>query len=262
MNTVRVMGGLGNQMFQYAFGRSLQLQSNTDIQFDKSWYNNNKHPERPFLLNKFNTVLRTTKDGFTSGNYCKEFQGNFMEIPAALDNHYFDGYWQYLNYFTGVIPKLKSELTLRSEYYTDEFLAQLIKIDDDLNSVSLHVRRGDYLLQKGWGVLPLRYYYLALKQVRGNLYIFSDDIEYCKPLFDQGYFADRKVTFIKTEPYLDFELMKACRKHIIANSTFSFWAALLDTKVDSITYCPEYWLGESTPDDGNHYPQNWKRIKM
>lgn len=260
MNTIRVMGGLGNQLFQYAFGKMIEEFGNTVI-FDKSWYGW-RHPDRPFELNKFIVDLNTTKAGFVNGILLREDNHEYIDNLPKVDNHYFDGYWQHLGYFEHLLPQLREKINLRSEYYTEDFLDKLIGIQEDKNSISLHVRRGDYLLQKGWGVLPLRYYYLALKQTRGNLYVFSDDIEYCKPLFDEGYFANRKVTFISGNAAQDFELMRACRTHIVANSTFSYWAAILD-KNDPQVLCPEYWLGESKPDyEGIHYPKHWKRVQM
>jgi hypothetical protein len=263
MTTVKLMGGLGNQLFQFAFGKALK--KNTGIvQYDTLWYRKTYRRHRPYLLDKFkiDIVARPMYDirDINVREVMHVYNENFLKVG---EGHYFDGYWQHLEYFQDLIPELQKEVVLKGEHYTEDFLWALDEIENDPTSVSLHVRRGDYLQQKDWGVLPNRYYYLALKQAKGNLYVFSDDIEYCKPLFDEKYFANRKVKFINMSQVLDFELMKACRKHVVANSTFSYWAALMDAKPDKVVFCPEYWLGEEQPDlDGDHYPIEWIKIKM
>lgn len=259
MNQIRLMGGLGNQLFQYAFGRAMS----GEVIFDDSWFRKVSNKERPLLLNKFNIQKLNVFGKKIAGlNYAREIDHIYNENYQLLDGLYLDGYWQHLAYFQNIIPDLQKEITLNSDL-TPEFLTMLEKIESDPFAISMHIRRGDYLNQTGWGVLPNRYYYLALKQARGNLYIFSDDLEYCKPLYDESYFACRKVTFVEGfQPHQDFELMKACKYHIIANSTFSYWAALMDSKPDKVVWCPEYWLGESEPDlNGTHYPKEWIKIK-
>jgi hypothetical protein len=149
---------------------------------------------------------------------------------------------------------------LKEEFYTDEFLRFKNEIMT-CDSLSVHVRRGDYLQQGGFHELPLRYYFQGLSQLSRNdkVYIFSDDIPWCRENFKQDYFRE-KITFIQMEDYLSFELMRNCKKKVIANSTFSYWAALLSDSLVVVT--PSEWLGDRPEKEGEmlYYPKDWIKI--
>jgi hypothetical protein len=261
MNVIKIMGGLGNQLFQYAFGESFMVRGK-DISFDISFYaRKQKHP-REYLLNRYQICqCRFEKNQHVFLDRIRD-DHQFHPEYSKLDDIYFDGYWQSLPYFKEILPILRKEFTLKDEYTTNlEFIKYKELIQNDPKSISIHVRRGDYLEQNGWGVLPTRYYYLALKQVKGNFYIFSDDIEFCRKIFREDYFYDTKVTFINMEPALDLELMSLCKTNIIANSTFSYWAAMLNKNESHKVICPAHWLGENTGDESEkHYPKEWIKI--
>ena len=254
MNVVRVMGGLGNQMFQYAFGKAV------NARYDLSWfqsYTNHAHP-RPYGLDKFNT--KVVENAFIPQETIEERKVGFDMSLLTKKNTNFYGYWQRLPYYKGVLNVLKEELVLKENFYTREFVSlksQILNCD----SLSIHVRRGDYITQQGFHELPFRYYFEAVGMVsrKDHMFIFSDDIPWCKENFKQDYFKE-KITFIHLNDYLDFELMKYCKKKIIANSTFSYWAALLS---DTLTVTPREWLGDRPEVDGEelYYPKSWIKIQ-
>lgn len=261
MNVIKLMGGQGNQFFQFAFGAAMMLKG-IDVKFDLSWYSSlislaRRYP-RPYVLDKYITQLVEVSK-FLNQETIKE--NDIFDINNINKvNCNFDGYWQYLPYFKEIIPNLRRHLILKQEFETSEFLTVKNYINS-VDSIGIHIRRGDYLNQKGWGVLPLRYYYLALQQLKGTYFIFSDDLEYARKVFDQRHF-ENKLVFVKmSEAYLDFELLRACKHQIIANSTFSYWAALLNDHSQKKVVCPSHWLGEPKADEYEmHYPKQWIKI--
>lgn len=263
MVTVKLVGGLGNQIFQYAFGQAI-AKTGVEITYDLSWYKDMINHNRPYLLEKFQTKVNKVYSKADFLTFSKEVNHlyNSAYLAGNLDNIYFFGYFQHLPYFQNILPQLQNELELKAEYYTESLIDQLIGIENDMSAISVHVRRGDYLLQKGWGVLPVSYYFKAINELEGNLHIFSDDIPYCQNIFKEAFFKNRKITFYSNKPYEDFMLMKHCQHHIVANSTFSYWAAISDKKANKIVICPDKWLGENESDlHGQHYPKEWRKIQ-
>lgn len=256
MNVVRIMGGLGNQLFQYAFGKA-QMRNGIDVQFRlptgkevarsgtrrKAW-------PRPYCLDKFcielqssqfldqETVYEHTISGFSG---IRKLEEGYDLSLLKRSNCNFEGYWQYMIYFQDFLPLLREEFQIREECQTEEFKRlkeEIVSCDD---SVSMHVRRGDYVLQGGFHELPFRYYYEALSLTKGDIYIFSDDIPWCKEKFTEAC-IDRKITFVGLEEHLDFGLMRLCKHHIIANSTFSYMVAILEDYLDNIIVVPSGWI--------------------
>jgi hypothetical protein len=255
MNVVKLVGGLGNQLFQYAFGKSLALYG-IEVVFDNTWYNNESFPPRPYRLDKFCVNIKLKK----AFPYQKViFEKRFHEMKL-VDNCYFQGYWQYPKYYKNTIPFLKDEFKIKEEYFTPEFLELKEKITN-CDSVSIHVRRGDYITKENCYALPFNYYYEAITRTKGDLFIFSDEIDWCKDQFKVEYF-DRNLTFIHLEDYLDFELIKLCKTKILANSTFSLWTAYLSE--DSTIIMPRNWRyirGSATPFEiGIPVPKHWIQI--
>lgn len=262
MNTIIMKGGLGNQLFQYAFGRA-QIFNGIDVVYNLSWYKKLNDPPRPYWLDKFCIVpikvdhipYRRLK----KRNYIHE--RGFNQNLLKKDNCIFNGYWQYYLYYENILPILKKEFQVKKEFYTKEFLNLKEKIVDS-DSVSIHVRRGDYINKKGkeFGCLPFRYYYQAItKIVKGDLFVFSDDISWCKKHFKQDYFLG-EITFVHLEGYLDFELIRLCKYNIIANSSFSWLAAYLNDNPKKIVICPIHWLNEKFVDK-DRYPKDWIKIR-
>ena len=251
MNVVKLCGGLGNQMFQYAFGKSLAKLGNRTL-YNTRFYKKPQDPVREFNLPKFNVDIN-----ISHSLNPRNIRERKYRMLVNTDNCNFHGYWQDTRWFASVLDELKKEFTVKTEYYTPEYL----KFKDQIlnsESVALHVRHGDYVSKNSCYVLPFGYYAKALAEVKGDLFIFSDDIPWCQRQFTPEYF-NRKITFIHLVDYLDFELMRLCKHKIIANSTFSLWAALLDGEGTVIV--PKLWrykLGETTPSGIDFkFPNNW-----
>lgn len=257
MNVIRLMGGLGNQIFQYAFGKA-QMQNGIDVRFTLSWYDKSKNIHRPFRLDKFKINVPIY---LSTGRFVYERNTGFDISLLRRDNIDPVGYWQYYPYFKDIIPILQKEIKVREECYTEQFLALREAIVNS-DSISIHVRRGDYLNQKGFHDLPLRYYFEAIGMLsrRDSIFIFSDDIPWCREKFKQDYFQE-KITFIDMEDYLSFELMRLCKKNIATNSTFSYWAALLNDNPCKVVVSPNRWLGDPEPDiKEQRFPKEWIKI--
>lgn len=266
MNVIRFIGGIGNQMFQYGFGKVLSLQGKA-VSYDLSWYDTKgaNHPlyPRPFRLGMFQ-IDNIRIQPFASDNptiYDKHVGYNSIVFQQKGDVN-FDGYWQYYGYYKDIISKLQKEFQLKTEFYTKEFL-ELADIIMDSNSVSVHVRRGDYQLHRvgAFRDLPANYYFSAIKHIEGDLFIFSDDIPWCIETFKPEYFS-RKLYFVDMEDYLAFELMRLCKHNIITNSSFSWWAALMNENTNKKVISPLHYLGYSKEDSIQYrYPKEWIKIE-
>jgi hypothetical protein len=241
MIIIKIHGGLGNQLFQWSFGKYLSEISNHDIKFDISFYQNtsNNNTKRHFYLSNYPLIGDYFAPNTDLDNY-NIIYDNFFYREFELknqQNYYFDGYWQSEKYFKKISSVIKKSLLSNS--ITLSNLRSKIK----KNSVSLHVRRGDYLTSDGaHTVLPIEYYRMALEKIDNyeNIYVFSDDIEWCKKniKFD-------KVSYVENNdnPIDDLLLMSLCDHNVISNSTFSWWAAWLNTNNDKKIIAPKNWFG-------------------
>lgn len=259
MNVIKLCGGIGNQLFQYAFGRA-QENNGIEVRYDARWFKRHAQdiPNRSYRLNKFQIDL---KFSFLGGGAIRE-NGFDLDLLKKIDRN-FAGYWQYYGYSEIILPVLRREFCIKKEFHTEEFLNLRERIVNG-DSVSIHVRRGDYIGHRTFGALPFQYYINAISAsgVKGDLFIFSDDIPWCRKRFQQSYFS-RKVTFIALEDYLDFELMKLCKHNIIANSSFSWWAAYLNDNPEKVVMAPiqTQWLKDSFTDVvEKRYPEDWIKI--
>jgi hypothetical protein len=229
MNTIKLCGGLGNQLFQYAFGKA-QILHGIDVQFDASWYQkfSARNSNRLYILDKFETKIKLGSKQPGRPIIEKGFDINLLQ----KDGFNFNGYWQYPAYSEKVLSELKNEIVVRKELYTREFLSYREEIMMDSKSIAVHVRRGDYLYLEGFPVQPLEYYTKAIERLNGNVYVFSDDIEWCKENF-------KGVKFIYLNEYFDFELMRLCKHQIASRSSFSWWAAHLNNNPNKIVIIPK-----------------------
>lgn len=262
MNVVKLYAGLGNQMFQYAFGKLLESY-NSEVIFEAGWYKFPRDPARPFGLNKFQTILPIFD--FISGNVSikEEDIAHYHYVPKYLKEKdvNFKGYWQNINYVLPVLEDLKQEFKVNLIYRTEQYYAIKAKILLDKNSVGLHVRRGDFITKEHHHhVLPLEYYRKALSYLsdkKGQLFVFSDDIKWCQTQFPDAVIVDM-------EDYLCLDLLRTCKHKIIANSTFSWWAAILGETENGITIAPSRWVlfdkQEEIIQTNKLIPSNWVRL--
>jgi hypothetical protein len=224
--------GLGNQLFQYFFIRSLNADN---YAFDVSFFSrsfNRKLDLTSFRNLKLNFYNDTLKDPILIQD---DFSGMTPEIENGKD-YIFDGYWQHKNYLNRDLIIQETEDSEISDYILNnyKFLAQE-------ECVSLHVRRGDFLsLQNSYTILDKNYYNKALDLFDKNIKIvvFSDDIEWCKSNLDY-----KNMVFINSSSILDLYSMSLCSGNIIANSTFSFWGAFLNKKNPKVV-TPKRWFTE------------------
>lgn len=289
MVIVKTKGGLGNQLFQYAFARNLEISCGAKVKLDHlSW--TEQYKEREYKLSNYNISedLATSEEVekfkqykkrggklailhnlFIANEsiYIKERQFDFdPTILAFREKAYFDGVWHTEKYFKGIENTIRKEITLKnppSEYFT-EIAEKMSRV----NSVSLHVRRGDYLTMKKAidtiGVCPIDYYYTAEEILTGRtekptFFIFSDDIEWVK----HNLKLKSPMIFVSNDRTLDYEeliLMSKCKHNIIANSSFSWWGAWLNSNPQKIVIAPEKWFKDGAIHTKDIVPESWLKI--
>jgi len=276
-------GGLGNQFFQYATGRALARRRKTELVLDVEWFNHN-HPgsePRTFELYRYRIQARTLLASerkwiqrFTVGRM-KRFafahrwtrfkEPDFNQYyPSTLDlggNVYLDGYWQYPDYFADCEDLIRAEL-VPSAAVSEQDCAIVRRIKE-VNSVSIHVRRGDYLTSGQFiGVLPLTYYTRAITWVMSRVksphfFVFSDDSDWVRANF----LIDAPVEYVVHDgadaAFKDLHLMAQCQHHIIANSSFSWWAAWLCSSESPLVLAPMRWFAKHAPGTHSRLPPNW-----
>lgn len=274
---VKVFSGLGNQLFQYVVGRQLSLLRNAELLFDTNFFANQSL--RNYKLNHYKIVAseiskaestsflaRYTSSAFPAKVYRriesyipKRYHRRFCEsqwwvyepeLFHAQPPVYLEGYWQHYRYFEEIHPQIIEELTLKAPYPPEA--APLLKaVEADISSVSIHIRRGDYVTdvaaQKLMGVLPLDYYHRAITHINENVknptfYIFSDDLQWAAEHLKLSApmvlvaIADGRLD------YIELDLMSKCRHNIIANSSFSWWGAFLNRNPDKVVVAPAQWV--------------------
>jgi hypothetical protein len=273
---VRQISGLGNQLFQYAAGRyyAKRYQATMRMALDPPHMAVSHGHPRPFLLSHFcitapsetetarehfllsrkpllqpviatlNAVMRTqVYSESTAQRYT--FVGD-LPLRRGVETLYLAGYWQSWEMVAGVAEELRVDLAFRSpaEGRNAEVLRQ---IQATAEPVSLHIRRGDYTLAaEGNIALQLGYYLGGIDYFRARLqdptfFVFSDDIAWATANLPAGIstvFVDHNDAVTSHE---DLRLMSACRHHIIANSTFSWWGAWMNPREDKMVYAPKYW---------------------
>lgn len=272
MIVVRITGGLGNQMFQYAFARALQLRTKKvavqwhgsrtisrrwelDTVFERPLSEKirttNSHP----LWNLWAWVLRKTAR--TREPADMSFNPAFLEKKSG----YLDGYWQTEKYFSGISETIRNDF--RFQPLTGSANLELQKRIDSTSCVSVHVRRGDYVGHAGLGgICTPDYYNRALEEINRRHpgcapVVFSDDIPYCRELFAKYSNAIYCDWNRGENSWMDMALMAQCKHHIIANSSFSWWGAWLGS-ADGTVIAPSKWFADgSRTTNQDIYPECW-----
>lgn len=278
MKIVHVIGGLGNQMFQYAFFIALKKHyEKEDIYVDINSFNGYKLHNGLELEKKFGIKLNVASKAqlkkltWHADNYfmqrlfrrvlwkkkteCIEpFNGEFNDgVFLNFSDCYYEGYWQNYKYFHAFYNEICSTFSFPPVNQLSASNQEAIKQIEYCkgNSISLHVRRGDYVNNKGFGgICNLKYYERAIELARSecnnvpSFFVFSNDKEWCenniKPMIDdfQYIFVDWNMG---ENSFLDMYLMSLCRINIIANSSFSWWAAYLNKNIQKIVIAPRQW---------------------
>ena len=287
MIIVKLSGGMGNQLFQYAAGKSLAIQNNTELGLDVSFYS--KSPNRIFELDKFNINAKivTPKELRTEFNIKKGFLSIFFANTSHTKNVYnehifsekffeydpsflmlkdpivIDGYWQSELYFMNIVEEIRKEFTLKNPIRIQNKYLELL---NSKCSVALHIRRGDYVSNaennKMHGTCPDSYYLNALDQLKKKInefvtFIFTDDVAEGNRLAKliEGAIVVEEVS--RNKVYHDFFFMQICNHAIIANSSFSWWAAWLNLNPQKLVYAPLNWFSDQSKNTKDLYPFNW-----
>jgi hypothetical protein len=256
---VQLNGGLGNQLFQYAFGRALSSEYKTSLFFHKSDLDCGR---RHFALSPFNANVRFQTP---VGPRFEETQFNYdSRVHTADPNAFFVGYWQTEKYFDSSAPMLRQELTLKAPV-SDKTAEVARQIQSSPESTFVHVRRSDYLnphTSAYHGNLTIDYYRSAMKYINdettstADYFIFSDDPSWCRQNFPDCQIVDHNIG--KGKEVEDLYLMSLCKNAIIANSSFSWWGAWLgDTKPNRICIGPKKWFAGANLNTEDIIPKRW-----
>lgn len=265
----KIRGGLGNQLFEYAAGRCLADMHNTSLLLDASWY---KSGRRPFWLDQFRINADISRDdhsqaedgiGFNQQHWC--FYTGFLKYPGY---RFLSGWWQSERFFAPAADIIRNDLAFSNPELQNEARSWHRRFRAELNDpvVALHVRRQDYvrLSAQGHFSLPNQHYYrAAMAECPQNsvFLLFSDDLPWCRE--NMNYpgvaFCDIKDTL------LSFAVMQLCDHFIIANSTFSWWAAWLGEKPSTKVISPrsEDWFGPNhgkKNETGHIIPPRWIQL--
>jgi len=288
-----VVGGLGNQMFQYAVARELELARGLPMRLDVSSYDD-YHLHHGFELKRvfccqpeiavsddvrkilgwraapgMRRILASPSLSALRGKsfivepYFQYWPG-IREVP---DKVYLQGYWQSEKYFVDVTAVLRADFAFREKL--SAINAEWAERISRCAAVSLHIRRGDYVSDSrthaAHGVCSIDYYHAAVSHIADRVdspvfFVFSDDIPWARANFDIDYpchFIDHNRG---TESYNDMRLMSLCRHHIIANSSFSWWGAWLNPDPDKIVIAPARWFLAVDRQLDDLFPQGWVRL--
>ncbi|MBS3952248.1 MAG: FkbM family methyltransferase [Methylomicrobium sp.] len=274
---VKMMGGLGNQMFQFAAGLALARMRSATLKLDLSFLNNTKSRKgftrRDFGLHAFDLVSDcevTPGLPDSEAKKSKKFvERSFKFDPGFFDltgNIYLEGYWQSPKYFDSIKDELKNAFRLSGE--TNASRQALIQDITRNVAVAMHVRRGDYVqdahTRTVHGVCSEAYYQLASeflvqKFPDAHFYIFSDDPEWCRATDLVGS-APCTVVSDGSSVEEDFYLMLLCRHFLIANSSLSWWAAYLGDDAAKTVIAPEPWFDDPTLEVDDLIPNDWVRF--
>jgi len=290
----RIFQGLGNQLFQYAFGRAMALRNDTSLKIDKRFFlapevtTNGVTYARKFELDKYNVVLAEASDFELA-----VFKGR--EVPRWIDrihwkinpdlrpkvikediskfspelnllegNLYLNGYFTSEEFFKDHAPTIRKEVTLKSEMSSEnqEWAHKMASC----NSVCISLRRTDFLANPIHNVCSTDYYLHGLNKVQELLgkdiqvFVWSDDnkwtIENFKPPYPCHYMSHNFPDF-----HEDLRLMTYCKHHVIPNSTFSWWAAWLGEHESQIVVAPKRWLNSTDVEYGHVVPERWHKIE-
>jgi hypothetical protein len=278
----KIIGGMGNQLFQYAAGRSLQKLHNCELKLDLFAFEN--YDLRNFDLSNFNVEINVATleeiKSLTFSNYLQKvknkikpinertfFKETFFHYNRLFEklgsNVYIKGYFQSEKYFKPIEELIRKEFSLNSEIIDP--VKDLGREISSHNSISIHFRRGDYKNREFYeyhGILSLQYYLDSYKYFNENItnpvyYIFTDDIQWVKSNISlpDSIFVSGEIT---KNHYEDLYLMSQCRHNIIANSSFSWWAAWLNNHEDKIVIAPKKWFKKGPKDTYDLFPESWK----
>ena len=286
MIIVKLKGGLGNQLSQYALGRNLALKNSTKLKFDITELEQDEL--RDYELDNFNISgsIATKNEIMFIQNFSKK--NIISKILGTLGQHYFyikqknlyfdagilgkrgniylDGYWHGENYFKDIRKIIIKDFTVRCE--PDKRNKSMLEKIENSNSIGVHIRRKDYVSNKKTnkvhGTCSLEYYYNAIKIIEKKVrnpefFVFSDDPQWTKANLKLKHPTIYVDINGPEKGYEDLRLMSNCKHFIIANSSFSWWGAGLSNNPNKIICAPERWFVSA--DEGDIIPKSWVRVE-
>lgn len=276
MIIVRVTGGLGNQMFQYAMYKSLENKGKLVKLDSKSFYETKKEhngyelerifdikPNKPtkedlekFDENNISTLFKIKRKLFGDKKFVydtKEYV--FNKDVYKLKNSYLNGYWQSIKYFEGIENDIKKDFRFKNQL--DNKNLEILNEIENSNSISIHIRRGDYMSPENYNmygcIATPTYYKKAIKVIEEKVenptfFVFSNDMDWVKKNIQ----INSRVFYIDINSgngsYKDMQLMSNCKHNIIANSSFSWWGAWLNENKNKIVIAPKKWINREDVD--------------
>jgi Glycosyl transferase family 11 len=285
---VKLMGGLGNQMFQYALGRRLAHERGVPLKLDLTWFsdapNMSADTIREYALDgwRIHASIANAADlssipgrdgllarlGFARSRAVREqgfgFDAEVLRVPS---NAYLNGYWQSERYFKAIRDVLMRDFTLAAPPCSH--VAQLLPQLRELRPTAIHVRRGDYahnrVTNAFHGLCSIEYYKEAARRIAERIpepafLVFSDDLDWVKENLRLGWPTSYVQHDDACSPHQDMWVMSRCSHHIIANSSFSWWGAWLCPSDEKIVIAPKQWFRDPQIDTRDLIPEGWARI--
>jgi len=294
MIIVKLMGGLGNQLFQYAAARRLSIHHNTPLKLDIGFFKNdllrsydlshfciqgefasteeiaalkwaprNSLTKFSLVYRPIHAIERNFRRSIFYERKLRPYDPNILNTPP---NVYLDGYWQSEKYFSDVEGIIGHEFTFRD--VLDDRNRKVAEEISNTQSVSVHIRRGDLVSDpknRIFASCSQDYYYrcaamIAERVANPHFYIFSDDSNWVKA----NLHLDDATTFVThndaAKAHEDLRLMSLCKHHIIANSSFSWWGAWLGTNPNKVVFAPNRWFNDPSFDTRDLIPSTWIKL--
>lgn len=298
MIDIKLYGGLGNQLFQYALGRSISNKTGYPLKLDSRSGFKDDFFKRSFNLSKFNISCEITNSNILNNRFAlkknifgKIYRRISSSLPLSLrryykekkqfvfstnifnikDGTYIDGYWQNLNYFEDIRDILVNEIKIKGD--TGDIFKKINKHITQSNSVAIHLRFPHAFSEgklhkkadKKYSKVKTEYYIKAINYFIQNeqnicFFVFSDNLEWAKKVMKSVKSNQNYIIVDTGSDIEDFELMKNCKHFIISNSTFSWWASYLSNYVNKKVMYPSLWFNQEFAQPINLFPDSWTSI--
>lgn len=294
MLIVKLVGGLGNQMFQYAAARALALARSLPLHLDTTGFVGCRLHQGFELQHVFHCDMPIASShdvqtvlGWRAAPLVRRFlarseltalrghafiaEPHFHHWPclrSVPDKAYLHGYWQSEKYFADAVEAIRTDFTFRQPLSANNAVI-CDKICAARIAVSLHVRRGDYVsnveTNAEHGLCSIGYYRTAVRYIADRFdtptfFVFSDDINWAQSNLELDYPCHYIDHNRGAESYNDMRLMSLCHHHIIANSSFSWWGAWLNSSDDKLVIAPKRWFARQNNNTKDLIPSGWTMI--